>query len=107
MNQCDSAVRPFGEILGNEEECVPCGQSSGQEATLEEEEGQEARIIKGQSRIVQPTQQEFDDHMRTHIPYRKWCTQCVEGKRKNGGRTAQQDEIKENEEVPRIAFDYM
>ena len=107
MSQSDSAVRPLGEILENEEECVPCGQNNEQEVTLEEHAGQESRIIRGQSRIIQPTQQEFDDHMRTHIPYRKWCTQCVEGKRNSGGISTQQDEIKENEEVPRIAFDYM
>jgi len=45
--------------------------------------------------------------MRTHIPYRKWCDHCVRGKRKSGGRIDKEDDIKENEEVPRIAFDYM
>ena len=41
-----------------------------------EEDGQEsteARIMKGQKKVVSPGRQEWDDHMRTHIPYRKWC----------------------------------
>ena len=57
MNHEDSAVRPLGEILGNEEECVPCGQNREQEMKEEEEEGQEARTIRGQNRIIKPTQQ--------------------------------------------------
>jgi len=51
------------------------------EEHVEEKGSQEARAIKGQSRITKPTQQEHGDHMRTHIPYRTWCTQCVEGRR--------------------------
>ncbi len=39
-NPNNSAVRPIGEILGGEEECVVCGQ--------EEEVAEEGRIIKGQ-----------------------------------------------------------
>ena len=98
-NPRNSAVRPIGEILGGEEECVECGR--------EEDTVEEGRTIKGQSKIVKPSQVEYDDHMRTHIPYRKWCDHCVRGKRKSGGRMNWEDEIKENEEVPRIAFDYM
>jgi hypothetical protein len=98
-NPRDSAVRPIGEMLGGEEECVECGR--------EEETVEEGRTIRGQSKIVKPSQQECDDHMRTHIPYRKWCDHCVRGKRKRGGRTDKEYDIKENEEVPRIAFDYM
>ena len=26
-----------------------------------------------------PTQQEIDDHMTTHLPYRAWCPHCVAG----------------------------
>jgi len=98
-NPSNSAVRPIGEISEGEEECVECGQEEG---VMEE-----GRAIKGQSKIVKPSQQEYEDHMRTHIPYRKWCDQCVRGKRKSGGRIDKEYDIKENEEVPRIAFDYM
>ena len=45
----------------------------------EEEEG-EGRVISSQKIIYQPSQQEWDDHMRTHIPFRKWCPYCVRGK---------------------------
>ena len=48
-----------------------------------DEGGEEARIIKGKKMVRQPTQEEYDEHMRTHIPFRKWCPHCVKGKRKN------------------------
>ena len=60
----------------------------GSEETLEEapkeETFEEGRIIKGQQRIVKPGREEWDNHMRVHIPYRKWCPHCVDGKRKAG-----------------------
>ena len=29
-----------------------------------------------------PTQQEIDDHYKTHMPFRAWCPCCVQGKAK-------------------------
>ncbi len=51
-----------------------------------EDDGQgneEGRIIKGQKKVVSPGREEWDNHMRTHIPYRKWCPHCVRAKRKS------------------------
>ena len=60
-------------------------QKSGEEVKDEErhEEEEEARIIKGKRPIRQPNQEEYEAHMRTHMPFRKWCPHCVKGKRKN------------------------
>ena len=30
-----------------------------------------------------PTQQEVEEHCLTHLPYRNWCTCCVQGKGKS------------------------
>ena len=46
--------------------------------------GDEARAIPGQKMIYQPTKQEWDDHNRTHYPFRKWCPFCVKGKCRTG-----------------------
>ena len=73
----------------------------------EEEISEEGRSVKGQKRVVKPNKEEWEDHMRTHIPYRKWCPHCVMGKRKSGVHSKNQDDLKIEEEVPVISFDYM
>ncbi len=60
-----------------------------------EEIVEEARVVKGQQRIVKPGKEEWENHMRTHIPYRKWCPCCVKGKRKAGMHSKVEDELKE------------
>ena len=104
MSHHDSAVRPIGEVFSNEGGCVPCGQGDQEEEIEDEDISAEGRVIKGQSRVVKSTQQEFDDHMRTHIPYRKLCEQCVRGKRKSGGIIRQEDDIKESEECQLLSM---
>ena len=70
-----------------------------------EEEGRE---IPGQKIVYKPSKEEWDNHMRTHLPFRRWCPYCVRGKCKSGAhaRSGKSDEEKENE-VPVIACDYM
>ena len=58
----------------------------GQEASGaggEGEEGEEGH--KPKYRIVsdKPSQQEVDEHMITHVPFRDWCPHCVRGKSKS------------------------
>ena len=72
---------------------------------VKDEEGEEARMIKGKKAVRQPNQEEYDAHMRTHIPFRKWCPHCVKGKRKNDPHRTLKD--KEEQEVPTISWDYM
>ena len=46
----------------------------------EEAEGQAAKVIRAP---IRPSQQEVDEHMLTHIPFRSWCPHCVKGKAVN------------------------
>ena len=46
---------------------------------IEDAKEEEARIMRGERLVRQPTQEEYDEHMRTHIPCRKWCPHYVEG----------------------------
>ena len=43
-------------------------------------EGQQANTF---NTPPQPTDEEFDQHMATHIPYRAWCRWCVMGRKPN------------------------
>ena len=102
-----SCVRPklkIGEALAME------GTSAMNEESVDPEElqGNEAREIPGQKIVYQPTKQEWDDHMRTHFPFRKWCPFCVKGKCRSGAhsRRAKSDEELEREN-PVISIDYM
>ena len=80
-----------------------------QEGKVKDEEGQEkdeeARIVKGKKAVRQPNQEEYDSHMRSHIPFRKWCPHCVKGKRKNDPHRTPKE--KEEREIPTMSWDYM
>ena len=71
---------------------------------IREVNSQEGRSVVGQKRVYAPSAQEYDDHMRTHIPYRKWCECCVRGKATNVAHTSS---VRSHYEVPNIAYDYM
>ena len=58
--------KPANDTLVNED-TVPSLEGDS------DDEAQEGRAIKGQKIFYQPSAQEWDDHMRTHIPFRKWC----------------------------------
>jgi len=93
-------VRPkkiIGEALANEDF-----------EESEEVPDTEGRAIPGQTIVYKPSIEEWDNHMRTHLPFRKWCPFCVQGKCKSGAhmRTDKSDEEIE-QEVPVISTDYM
>ena len=68
------------------------------------EESEEAVEAKPAMTPYQPSQEEIDRHMLTHVPYRNWCPHCVRGKAKGGAhRKAHSSE----NEIPTISLDYM
>ena len=73
-NRTVRTVKSQKDIFANE----AVGHSVDQDE--EDEEMEEGRVIVSQKMIYQPSQQEWDDHQITHIPFRKWCPHCVRGK---------------------------
>ena len=71
---------------------------------LNVEGGEEGRVMRGHKTIMKPRPEEYEEHMRTHIPYRSWCPFCVMGKAKN---TPHRKENKGKREIPLLAYDYM
>ena len=55
-----------------------------------------------------PSGEEYEEHMRTHIPFRSWCEFCIKGKsksdhhRKNGGN--KEDPL--GDKIAVVAIDY-
>ena len=51
-----------------------------------------------------PTQSELDEHRIDHIPYRQWCSECVEGFGRERGHTSGWGKTRS---IPLISCDYM
>ena len=39
--------------------------------------------IRGKAIVTGPSREEYEEHMRTHVPFRNWCKFCVRGKCKS------------------------
>ena len=54
----------------------------GEDETMQEgsEEGMTPLFRKSEN---QPSSQEVQEHMKTHISYGSWCAHCVRGRRRN------------------------
>ena len=65
--------------------------------------GEEARPAKAMPDPGMPTEAERKKHRLTHMPYRAWCPQCVQGR----GRDIYHGRIKEKSRVARICMDFM
>ena len=58
--------------------------------------------------MYKPSKEEWDEHQRTHIPFRKWCPHCVRGKCKGAThKKSEKSEEEKEQEVPVILLDYM
>ena len=63
-------------------------------------EGQEPRRRRGPKT---PTQEEWENHQCTHIPFRSWCKHCVEGR---GGVGQRREEDDQEDDHLKIRMDY-
>ena len=104
----DRTMRPFNQ---DEEEQEYNAKAKEQDKEQEEaggeqeEPGEEQEAHKPRAPRIpsQPTQDQVDEHMLTHLPFRSWCPHCVRGKSKGGAHKRQQQEHKE---VPTVVLDY-
>ena len=109
MNRCQSSnrqdIRPKRNLVSNQ---LVKGHIDVVDSDADSEREDEGRPIKGQKAIYMPSKEEWDNHMRTHIPFRKWCPFCVRGKCMAGAHKSSNktDEDKEREKAT-ICLDYM
>ena len=101
-------MRPFDP----EEEEMGTGERGREEHEAEEEETigdgeegetEEARKPKATRVPARPSQEEVDEHMITHLPFRSWCPHCIRGKSK--GKPHRKSD-RGNREIPTVAMDY-
>ena len=51
------------------------------------------------------SEQEYNDHMRTHLPFRNWCEHCIAGKSREDAHPLRTPKERKGE-VPRLSMDY-
>ena len=54
---------------------------------------------------MEPSMQEWEEHMKTHIPYRTWCPHCCKGMTKASGHNNPRDQAERD--IPVIGMGYM
>ena len=96
-------MRRWFEPFNPEEEEEPEDASGEGANPEEEEEPEEALRAKAVKAPVRPSQEEVDEHMATHLPFRSWCPHCVRGKSKG---KPHRKPTKEHREIPTVALDY-
>ena len=73
-----------GEMLATGEEAME-GKDVGGCDEQERLDGQDGKVLDARKaeimrRPYTPTQEEVEEHMATHLPYRSWCPHCVAGR---------------------------
>ena len=89
----DGTARSSGGTK-DEEMCRPCGE----DITTEPAEGAPIRYAKDPG---DPTEEEFENHCVTHLPFRRWCPICVKAKGKEDAHREAGESTK-----PTIVLDY-
>ena len=96
----EAGGRDRSELSGYNQDAEKSGLSA------QERDDLEGRFIRGQKLVSAVSKDEWDSHMRTHIPSRRWCPFCVKGKCKSGVHQKSSKSVEDIErEVPVISFD--
>ncbi len=74
VSENSEPVRHIKEIKTKE------GEKAEETTGREEEDDEEARKLEGVKQVRPPTDEEWDEHMKTHRPFRDWCNFCVKGR---------------------------
>ena len=70
----------------------------------EKQEEQESSSVKALRNPEDPTKEEWEQHMMTHVPFRNWCPHCVRGRAVSHGHFRN---MKDDKAIPTIGIDYM
>ncbi len=104
MSAVAHPIRPDDAIDGD-----PAARPGVPERPAEESEdepehpAEEARAARPSRDPGAPTQADRDAHAATHLPFRSWCVECVQGRLDAPSHFRQK---REAGEVPEVAFDY-
>ena len=85
-------------------------QTGDMRAGADDPGSEETKSVKMKKTPRQPSQREQEEHERTHLPFRDWCTHCIKAKSRNDPHKRETDEMKEEElrddAISTVSFDY-
>ena len=92
---------------GSDEEMI---QTSDMCASEDDPGSEETKSVKMKKTPRQPSQREREEHERTHLPFRDWCTHCIKAKSRNDPHKREIDVMKDEElrdnAITTVSFDY-
>ena len=92
---------------GSDEEMI---QTSDMRAGEDDPGSEETKSVKMKKTPRQPSQREREEHERTHLPFRDWCTHCIKAKSRNDPHKREIDVMKDEElrdnAITTVSFDY-
>ena len=95
-----------GEVGGQEGQTQEAAEAGESGAAEEEpiEPNPEDHQVRGASDPGQPTREERSRHELTHLPFRRWCRHCVEGRAPDDPHMC--GPCDEERGVPKVSLDY-
>ena len=85
-------------------------QTGDMRAGADDPGSEETKSVKMKKTPRQPSQREREEHERTHLPFRDWCTHCIKAKSRNDPHKRETDEMKSeelrDEAISTVSFDY-
>ena len=85
-------------------------QTSDMRAGADDPGSEETKSVKMKKTPKQPAQREREEHERTHLPFRDWCTHCIKAKSRNDPHKKEIDLMKDEElrdnAITTVLFDY-
>jgi hypothetical protein len=93
-----TAIRP--EV---DDDVVPDAVDEDAESDLEEETQRGMRTTQKMADPKLPSQEEVEEHQKTHLPFRNWCRHCIRGK----GKEAPHFKGSQTPNIPEFHLDFM
>ena len=84
--------------------------ASDESESTEDPRSEETKAVKMKRTPKQPSQREREEHEKTHLPFRDWCTHCIKAKSRNDPHKREADVMKDEEfrddAISTVSFDY-
>ena len=106
-NEDDMKISHAVGKAGSDEEMIQTGNMC---AGADDPGSEETKSVKMKKTPRQPSQREREEHERTHLPFRDWCTHCIKAKSRNDPHKRETDVMKDEEftdnAISTVSFDY-
>ena len=106
-SEADTKISHAVGKAGSDEEM---NQAGDMRAEADDPGSEETKSVKMKKTPRQPSQREREEHERTHLPFRDWCTHCIKAKSRNDPHKKETDVMKDEESIDNaistVSFDH-